>query len=67
MIQSRRNDAVTIDCSALAGKNLLNILVLASNSVISSLFISRGGVLGTFFSFHKVLSVAHCNFMDLGG
>ena len=38
-------------------KYLLNMLALASNSVISSLFTRRGGILGTFLSFHKVLSV----------
>ena len=39
-------------------KCLLNVLALASNSVISSLFTIRGGILGTFFPLHKVLSVA---------
>ena len=40
-------------------KYLLNMLALASNSVISSLLlISRGRMLGTFCPFQKVLSVA---------
>ena len=46
-------------------KYLLNMLALASNSVISSLLTSRGGLLGTFFPFHKVLSVAQYDFIDL--
>ena len=48
-------------------KYLLNMLALTSNSVISSSFTSRGGILGTFFPFHKVLSVAQYVFMDLEG
>ena len=48
-------------------KYLLNMLALASNSVTSSLLISRGGILGTFFPFHKIFSVAHYDFMDLEG
>ena len=35
-------------------KCLLNMLALASNSVISSLFTSSGGILGIFLPFHKV-------------
>ena len=45
-------------------KYLLNMITLASNSFISLLFTSRGEMLGTFFPFHKVLSVAHHDFMD---
>ena len=48
-------------------KYLLNMLALASNSAISPLFNIRGGILGTFFSFYKVLSVAQYFFMDLEG
>ena len=51
----------------LLAKYLLNILALTSHSVISSLFTSRGGVLGTFFSFHKVLDVAQYVSVDLEG
>ena len=43
-------------------KYLLNMLALASNSLISLLFTSRGEMLGTLF--HKVLSVVHHDFMD---
>ena len=39
-------------------KFLLNMLALASNLVISSLFTIKGGILGTFFPLYKVLSVA---------
>ena len=46
-------------------KYLLNMLALASKSVISSSFISSEGILGTFFPFHEVLSVVQYVFMDL--
>ena len=48
-------------------KYSLNMLALASNSVISLLFTSKGGILGTFFPFHKVFTVAQYVFMDLEG
>ena len=48
-------------------KYLLNMLALASNSVISLLLTSWGGILNTFFPFHKILSVAHYDFMGLEG
>ena len=44
---------------------LLNMLALPSISIISSLFTSRGGIMGNFFPFHRVLSVAQYLFMDL--
>ena len=46
-------------------KFLLNMLALASNLVISSLFTFRRGILDTFFLLHKVLRVAYYIFMDL--
>ena len=44
---------------------LLIMLALASNSVISSVFTSRVGILGTFSPFHNVFSVAQYVPMDL--
>ena len=46
-------------------KYSLNMLALASNPVISLLFTSRRDILGTFFPFHKVLSAAQYDFMNL--
>ena len=43
------------------------MLAINSNSVITSLVTSRGRVLGTFFTFDKVLNVAQCDFIDLEG
>ena len=48
-------------------KYLLNMLALASNSVISLLCASSGGILGNFFRSYKVLNVAQYVFMYLEG
>lgn len=66
MIQSRKKNAIIIDCNALAG-DIFIMLALASNSVISSVFTSRAGILGTFSPFHNVFSVAQYVPMDLEG
>ena len=60
--------AIIIDCSpSWLAKYLLNMLALASNSIICSIFTKRGGILGTFFVYYKVLSVAKHEFIDRGG
>ena len=68
MIQSPKKCTIIIDSTVhWLAKYLLNVLALASNSVISPSFISSGGILGNFFPFHKVLSVAQYVFIDLEG
>ena len=65
MIQSGRIFVIIIDCNALAGYIFINMLAIASNSLISSLFTSEGGILGTSFTFHKNISVSQSVFTDL--
>ena len=66
-MQSQRSPPLLLIVVHWLAKKLLKTLVLASNSVISSLFTSKRAILGTFFLFHEVLSAAQYDFMDLEG
>ena len=65
MIESQRRYGTIKDCSALADEIFIKYVNFSFKLIVSSLLTSRGGMLGTFFPFHKVLSVSQYDFMDL--